>query len=70
MTSSAFLTTTLVIEEIAASQTQAQVALVYYRWLRHPEVDWPRVNEIIIRRWSLAGLRRVKEMAWKEADRA
>lgn len=42
------------------------VALTYAFGLRQPgEVDWGKVNEAIISRWSLAALKYIKERAWK-----
>lgn len=32
--------------------------------------DWPTVNRAIIDRWSLAALKRIKELAWKAAEPA
>ncbi len=29
------------------------------------EIDWPRINKAIIKRWSMSGLRYIKDMAWK-----
>jgi hypothetical protein len=28
------------------------------------DIDWDKINKAIINRWSMSGLRRVKEMAW------
>lgn len=50
--------------------TQASVALTYAFCIKNDHdkyeaVDWPKINNAIIERWSASGLRRVKEMAWK-----
>lgn len=46
--------------------TRDDVALTYAFGLRqHDEVDWPKVNQAIINRWSFAALRYIKEKAWK-----
>lgn len=41
------------------------IALDYALCLNDPEVDWRRVNEAILDRWSMAGLRYIKARAWK-----
>jgi len=30
------------------------------------DFNWPMINKAIIERWSLSGLERIKEAAWKE----
>lgn len=44
------------------------VALTYAFGIRDcpDEVDWPKVNRLIIDRWSIAALRYIKEQAWRE----
>ena len=45
---------------------QSEVADAYAMALVSSEAtDWPKVNRAIIDRWSLAGLKRVKRLAWK-----
>ena len=48
--------------------TQADVAGEYLVFMadekRGEYVNWALINEAIIQRWSEAGLRRVKSMAW------
>ncbi len=47
---------------------RAEVAAHYGVALREGEsVEWRFVNEAILERWSMAGLRWIKERAWKEA---
>jgi hypothetical protein len=62
--------TEILLSEIAnRGRSQTRVAETYARFL--PDwygVDWPRVNQAIIARWSHAGLVRVKELAWKIAE--
>jgi hypothetical protein len=43
------------------------VALTYAFGIRDcPDgVDWPKVNRLIIDRWSMAGLVYIKEHAWR-----
>ena len=46
--------------------TRKDVALTYAFAMRSADdVDWPIVNQAIIERWSMAGLKFVKEQAWK-----
>jgi hypothetical protein len=55
----------MVIEnEITQGCNQTQVAQTYALALRSTwPTDWRRVNEMIISRWSKAGLTRIKNMA-------
>lgn len=43
------------------------VALTYAFGIRdcRDEVDWPKVNRLIIDRWSLNALKYIKEHAWR-----
>ncbi len=50
--------------EIAQGCTQKQVAKTYALALRSSyETDWAKVNEMIIKRWSVSGLERIKTLA-------
>lgn len=40
------------------------IAIEYDNKIIQP-VYWKKINEAIIKRWSRAGLKKVKEMAWK-----
>lgn len=55
----------MVIEnEIKQGLTQKQIAMTYALALRSSwPTDWKRVNEAIIKRWSFAGLNRIKNLA-------
>jgi len=44
---------------------QKDVVAVYAWGLQRGDIDWKIVNEGIIERWSVSGLRRIKDMAWK-----
>jgi len=57
----------LLLAELADQRmTQRDIALSYALALNTPDdVDWPTVNQAIIARWSLSGLKRVKDMAWR-----
>ena len=51
--------------EIKLGLSQKQIAQTYALALRSSwPTDWPKVNKMIIDRWSLAGLERIKKMAW------
>lgn len=56
----------MVIEnEIKRKCTQRQIAMTYALALRSSyPTDWKKVNDMIIERWSVAGLIRIKELAW------
>ncbi len=50
--------------EIKQGCNQRQIAQTYALALRSSwPTDWKRVNTAIIERWSLSGLKRIKEMA-------
>lgn len=48
--------------------TRDDVALTYAFGLRDEpdDVDWRKVNHLIIERWSIAALRYIKESAWRK----
>ena len=47
-----------------AGLTRDGVADLYRKHLHH-EVNWPHVNQMIIDRWSKAGLRYIKKEAYR-----
>lgn len=50
--------------EIKQGLTQKQIAQTYALALRSSyETDWAKVNRMIIDRWSVSGLERIKNMA-------
>jgi len=52
------------IEELKL--TQPHVAQTYaFAIDSGKDIDWQKVNDAIINRWSLSGLERVKKMAWE-----
>lgn len=54
----------VILNEIAQGCNQTQVAQSYALSLRSSwPTDWKRVNEAIIKRWSKAGLERIKKLA-------
>lgn len=54
--------------EIKQGCTQKQIAQSYALALRSScPTDWPKVNKMIIERWSVSGLSRIKRMAWSGA---
>lgn len=49
-----------------AAETRAQIAIVYADGLlRMRAIDWRRINRIIVKRWSVSGLRYIKKRAWE-----
>jgi hypothetical protein len=60
---------------VEAGMTHAAVAdelgfcrsYAYAYYLHDESVDWKRVNEAIIERWSPERLRRIKGLAWAQA---
>ena len=54
--------------EIKLGCTQKQVAQTYALALRSSwPTDWPKVNKLIVDRWSASGLERIKKMAWSRS---
>jgi hypothetical protein len=44
---------------------QVDVAKTYFLIMRSDvDVDWATINRAIIRRWSVSGLERIKQLAW------
>jgi hypothetical protein len=63
-------TTTLMTEISLPEMKQTDVALTYAMALRSSDkTDWSKVNQAIIARWSVAGLERIKKLAWKSSGR-
>jgi hypothetical protein len=58
--------TAVLLHEIMMKEIkQKDVACTYALALRSSEnTDWQSVNQAIINRWSMAGLKRIKNMAW------
>ena len=51
--------------EIKQGLNQKQIAQTYALGLRSSwPTDWAKVNKMIVDRWSVAGLERIKKMAW------
>ena len=60
----------VLLNEISMKEIkQKHLAMTYAMALCSSEakdgIDWRKVNEAIVARWSKSGLIRVKEMAWK-----
>ena len=57
-----------ILDEIAEPRMKhLDIAKTYALTIRSSEreqVDWPAVNAAIVRRWSHAGLRWIKDRAW------
>lgn len=63
----------IILEEIGdRSFRQKDIAYTYYLIMLYatdPDaVDWASINQAIIDRWSVSGLKRVKKMAWKNME--
>ena len=58
--------TEVLLHEIKMKEiNQKDVACTYALALRSSEItNWKSINHAIINRWSMAGLKRIKEMAW------
>ena len=58
--------TNFLLQEIADKEfKQRHVAKSYALALRSSfDTDWAKVNNAIIERWSLSGLKRIKDWAW------
>ena len=55
----------VILNEIAQGLNQKQIAQSYALALRSSwPTDWAKVNKAIIERWSVAGLNRIKNLAW------
>ena len=55
----------MVENEIKQGCKQKQIAQTYALALRSTwPTDWQRVNSAIVKRWSMAGLQRIKKLAW------
>lgn len=59
----------VLLEEIADKRLKREdVAMSYAFAIRQDaKLDWRKVNEAIIDRWSLSALKWIKERAWKIA---
>ena len=65
-----FCCTQTLMQEINNKQfKQADVALTYAMAVcSSDKTDWHKVNKAIMERWSISGLKRVKDMAWKRIE--
>jgi len=66
--------TSTLLAEIGNGATQKQLAATYALAMRSEaagadKTDWSCVNRAIVKRWSMSGLVRVKDMAWRIARR-
>lgn len=60
------LCTDVLLDEISKKESkQKDIAQTYALALRSSEeTDWAKVNQAIIARWSVSGLKQIKKMAW------
>lgn len=56
-----------IMREIADPKMKREdIALTYAFLIRQSEhPDWSKINRAILERWSMAGLKWIKERAWK-----
>ena len=69
------VTTDELIEVVQKAIVQADVIPVYARALKEnvdevkstdtERIDWQRINHAILNKWSVTGLKHIKESAWK-----
>mgnify|MGYP001563053814 CR=1 FL=1 len=52
-------------EDLAACETRDEAAAVYAKAILIGLANWPKLNRAIIDKWSVNGLKYVKERAWK-----
>jgi hypothetical protein len=50
--------------------TRADVAQTYAILIKRGHRDWKPINEAIMKRWSPAALKWIKEQAWKKTNAA
>jgi len=56
---------TILIEISNKKLKQKDIAQTYALIIRSGEkVDWKKINTAIVNRWSMSGLKKIKEMAW------
>ena len=56
---------TMIENEIKQGLTQRQIAQTYALGIRSSDkTDWAAVNKLIVDRWSVSGLGRIKKMVW------
>jgi len=57
------------LSNIIATGTQLDVAMLYVKLLlQSKRVPWEKIHSLIINRWSMTGLKRVKRLAWGIID--
>ena len=57
----------IILQEIEDKRIyRNSISLTYAFALRADEnIDWTKINQAILKRWSMAGLKYIKERAWK-----
>ena len=55
------------LRELDEGHSQDSIALTYAFGIRdhHDRVDWKKINKAIVKRWSIHGLRHIKQYAWR-----
>ena len=54
----------LIIEAINNSKTREEVVGIYTDLIPMLNIDWQTVNKTITEKWSISGLKYIKEHAW------
>lgn len=63
--------TQVLLQDIGTKRaTQKDVALIYALAIKSESAgadrpDWKQINEAILARWSMSGLKRIKDLAWR-----
>lgn len=50
------------------ANTRDDIAVMYAEYLNRDHWDWSVINGAIVERWSMSGLRYVKDKAWRLAE--
>jgi len=54
----------LKIEEIEKCETRDYVVVHYKNAIHMTGIEWNRINDVIIKKWSLSGLKYIKSKVW------
>jgi hypothetical protein len=61
--------TDAIIEKLKAVKNRQDAAKVYEEAFHRAtvgQVDWEKLNTYILERWSMSGLKYIKDLAWKK----
>ena len=65
------MTTDEIIEKLKAVKNRNEAAVVYEEALDREtvgSVDWAKLNGYILTRWTMSGLKYIKDQAWKKTE--